>query len=320
MRISHSDIRRAWARSWVTRPSSSPSRSRSSDSVSSIGAGRRRRPSADVGSSSNSTAGSSASARASIARCCSPTESFAPVAARERRARARRGRAAGRRRARARRAPAAKRRLSSTVPSSSAGSCGTSADLAPQLERIALAHVGAAVANHALVGVGEPVEQPQQGRLAGARRAGEAGRACRDPCARARRSTGLPARVEATRSRSSKVVSPARILRLSSHGRTRADAPQPRADAGDAGAGPARGRRLGASRSSGTGSGRSPTSRPRRAATVGARRGSDHTPRYPGARGAAGRARATRRSSTARSSPSTRTGGRASSSCSGGWA
>ena len=39
-------------------------------------------------------------------------------------------------------------------------------DLAPQLERVALADVGAAVADRARLGVGEAVEQPQQGRLA----------------------------------------------------------------------------------------------------------------------------------------------------------
>ena len=61
--------------------------------------------SAEVGSSSSSTRGSSASARASIARCCSPTESFEP-----RRGRRTTGVEAGeveqpaRRRARARRA------------------------------------------------------------------------------------------------------------------------------------------------------------------------------------------------------------------------
>ena len=40
------------------------------------------------------------------------------------------------------------------------------ADLAPQLERVALAHVRALVANHPRLRIGEPVEQPQQRRLA----------------------------------------------------------------------------------------------------------------------------------------------------------
>ena len=53
-----------------------PSRSRRSRSVASI-ASRAASSSAEVGSSSSRTRGSSASARASIARCCSPTESLA---------------------------------------------------------------------------------------------------------------------------------------------------------------------------------------------------------------------------------------------------
>ena len=50
------------------------------------------------------------------------------------------------------------------------------ADLAPQLERIALAHVGVLIAHCPRHGVGEPVQQPKQGRLAAPRRPGDAAR------------------------------------------------------------------------------------------------------------------------------------------------
>ena len=54
-------------------------------------------------------------------------------------------------------------------------------DLAAQLERVALADVGAAVEDRARLGVGEPVEQPQHGRLARARGPGDAARAGGQP-------------------------------------------------------------------------------------------------------------------------------------------
>ena len=116
-------------------------------------------------------------------------------------------------------------------------------DLAAELERVAVADVGAPVADGPGLGVGEAVEQPQQGRLAGARRPREAGRAGRDPGAELAQHLLAAARE-------------AHPLELEGRSRQRppcdyrgmapqADATQPRADAGAAGEGAADRRRLG---------------------------------------------------------------------------
>ena len=137
--------------------------------------------SAEVGSSRSSTRGSSASARASIARCCSPTESFDASRSAKRGVEPGEARAAARCPARVPASAAAKRRLSLDRALEQRRQLRDEHDLAPQLQRIALADVGAPVAHGARVGVREPVEQPQQGRLARARGAGDAGRAGGDP-------------------------------------------------------------------------------------------------------------------------------------------
>ena len=74
----------------------------------------------------------------------------------------------------------------------------------------------------------------------------------------------------------------------------------------------------GHTRSSGTGSGRSLTS-PAGGLRISARRGADHTPRYPELTAIVERLAGARRSSTARSSPSTSRDGRAFSSCNAAW-
>ena len=87
-------------------------------------------------------------------------------------------RADGRGRSRGRARPGPYRTFSATLPGSGAGSCGTRHCPPPQLERVEFAHVVAAEAHGARDRVGQPVEQPQQGRLArprGAEQRGGAG-------------------------------------------------------------------------------------------------------------------------------------------------
>ena len=166
-RTTQSPSRRACSGSWLTRTSEMSSSRRSSASVASI-ASRAAWSSAEVGSSSSSTSGSWASARASIARCCSPTESLATS-----RSANSGSRPASRRQRSASSSLAGEPRRVAEVrldrPLEQRRQLRHQRDLAPQRERVVRGERRAAVGDRAAVGVGEPVEQPQQRRLAAAR-------------------------------------------------------------------------------------------------------------------------------------------------------
>ena len=170
---------------------------------------------------------------------------------------------------------AAKRMLSVDGPLEQRGELGNQADLAAQRERVALAHVGAAVADGSRLGIGEPVEQPQHGRLARARGPGEAGRPGRDRGAELAQHRACPrARGGPRRARTA-------CCDYRGDGRRRADAARRSSRCWRPPA-----KRLppattaGRSRSSGTACGRWPSSTAARL-RICARRGEDTTGRYP---------------------------------------
>ena len=111
------------------------------------------------------------------------------------------------------------------------------ADLPAQPEHLTLADVAALIEHPAPVGVGEPVEQPQQGRLAAPRRSGDTARARRQPRVQIAQDRLAAAR-EADLLELERTALSAAPQRLSSACRRRDDAALARADAGDGGEAP----------------------------------------------------------------------------------